>query len=209
MDPVTIFLAAMAAGGKLFEGFAGGEAADLQAKVSAENAALLAKQAPIYEMQAQAQELNADIARAKGSYETTRLADHVTRIIAAQPGRYAAAGLSGTAVSPLVAAAYSASQGQADIEIIRANSELEAAAAKMAGANTRMTEANVLARAAGQNWQTLALKQRAFTSRVAGVLGAGTAFLTVGKKGFGGGGVDAPEGYYGGSPETNPNLVPV
>src|SRR5262249_22731170 len=83
-----------------------------------------------------------------------------------------------TAPSAAVAAAYTAAQGEADREIIAANAALEAAAARTRAANTYTG-------AAGQSYQTAALQQRAFSDRVAGYFGAGTAFLTTGKEALG------------------------
>lgn len=170
MDPFALLLAGVAGVGKLASGFMGSAAAELQGKIAAGNTALLEKQAEIERM-------GADVALSKGVFEQTRLSDKVARVLAAQPGSYAAAGLSSTTPTALTAAGFSAAQGEADLEIIRANSALEAAAAKTRAANTE-------SQAASSAYQQVALNQRAYSDRVAGIFGAATAFLSVGKSEF-------------------------
>lgn len=174
MDPITLMIAAIAGGGKLFEGFASSAAAGMQRQISEGNAALLDKQAAI-------QAEGAGVARAKGTFEQYRLGKRVDRTIAGQKGYFAAAGLDPYAASPIALAMDSAMQGEADAEIIRATSSLEAAGALTQSANT-------MQQATATRYQSAALKQKEFTDVVSGIFGAATAFLSPYKSAAGGGG---------------------
>lgn len=176
MDPFTLLLAGLSAGGSLIKGFAGSAAAELQGKVAAGNAKLLTTQADI-------QAGGADIARSKGTFEQYRLADRVARVQASATSHFAAAGLDPTASSPLVLAGHSAAQGESDAQIIRASEALDAANALTASANTR-------GQATNQLYTELGKKQEGFADIVSGVFGAATSFL----KPFGAGGGDSGAG---------------
>lgn len=168
MDPFSLMIAAIAGGGKLFEGFAGSAAAELQGQIAQGNAALFDRQAEI-------EGLGADVARAKGSFEQHRLHDRVSRVVAGQTAHFANAGLDPASGSPLQLAMQAAMQGEADADIIRAGASLETANALTRSANTQ-------AQATNARFQSAALKQKEFTDIVAGVFGAATAFLSPFKK---------------------------
>jgi hypothetical protein len=178
MDPFTLIMAAVAGGGELFKGFANSQAAELQGKIAAGNTRLLNEQA-------QVQELGGEAALAKGAFEQTRLADKVSRTIAGQRAGFATSGLTSTGPSPLLQAAFSAQQGETDLGIIRANAALERAGALTNAANT-------YGRAANSAFEEQAAESKRRTSLIAGIFGAGTAFLKAGAGGgggsFGGGG---------------------
>jgi hypothetical protein len=187
VDPFTILLiatAAVSATGSLIKGFGGAQASEAQAAQAARNAELLGKQAEI-------EKIGADVAAARGVFAQWRLGEQVGRVLASQPGYYAAAGVSGSAPTAMMLAAYSAMQGEADRQIIVANTAHEIAAA-------RTRAANIYAQAAGQAFSGQALMQQAGGQRVAGVIGAGTAFLQAATYGAKAGMV--PSGSTAGSP---------
>lgn len=164
MDPFSLFLGAISAGGKLYEGFAGSRVAGINAAIMRDNAQLLT-------LQAETAKEEADFAHERGAYDAARLRRQVNEITGSQIASFAARGFDPTIGSPLQTIARTIVQGETDAELIGANAKAEAAKA-LARAGSLYGGASSAA------WQALASDERANSSVVAGVLGAGTALLT-------------------------------
>lgn len=165
--------AATSAVGSLARGAQGASNAEEQGRIAAGNTALL-------KTKAETEALGADLAYAKGTLEDSRTRDAIARALGGETAHYAASNLDPTSGSPLLLQAFSATQGQIDINLIHARAGIEAAAAHSRAAGT-------LAEAAGSAGQELSIKMKGDQDMLAGYFGAATSLLSAGSKMFGGG----------------------
>lgn len=177
MDPFSIFLMAMAGGGKIFEGLAGSRAATMNRQIAADNLALM-------QIQAKASREESLFAYERGGYEQAKLHRQIDATIGSQTAYFAGNNMDPGYGSPLLLAARTQVQGETDSQLIYANSIAESARALSKAAGFEAQGLNAA-------WQMTAAEEKARNSLISGFLGAGTAMLTtVGKGGFkpGGGG---------------------
>lgn len=166
-DPVTM-LAAVAAGGKLFEGAAGFASHSMASKQAGDNADLLHIQSDIAKG-------NADTATIRGNYDEFLSRRKVDKVLGAETVHFASGNVDPTYGSPLLIQGFSAAQGETDAQLIRA---------RMMGerADALTQAANIQGQAAGQRAKSSSETAAATTSLISGVLGAGTAYLTASSK---------------------------
>lgn len=179
LDALQIFgLAggAIAAIGKLGQGFASSDIDKLQQNIANQNTQLLVRRAGL-----EAQ--GADVALAGGALDQNRRLMDINRTIGTANARFASGNVDPAYGSPLVAQGFSASQGKADLDLI-------AARARMSAAGALMTSAGTMSQAATSAGQAVGFGMKSGQDIMAGYFGAATTMLaSVGQaaKAFGGG----------------------
>lgn len=175
MDPVSMFLMAMQAGGKLFAGFQGSSLDKMQADIQAGNGRL-------YSTQADTALLDQGLALTKGAYGETQVDRTVQRTLGGDVAGAAARNLNPLYGSPLVTQMLSIAQGQTDKALVGAQAQLEAS-------NAVARAASIKNQAASAYYASYGSSKKSVTDLYAGLFGAGGAILG-GMKGFdfGGGG---------------------
>lgn len=179
LDPLQIFgLAggAIAAIGKLGQGFVNSDLDKLQQNIANQNTQLLVNRAGL-------EAKGADVALAGGALDQARKLAEVNRTIGTANARFASGNVDPAYGSPLVAQGFSASQGKADQDLI-------AARARMSAAGALMTSAGTMSQAATSAGQATALGMKSGNDLMSGYFGAATtllsSFASAGKA-FGGG----------------------
>lgn len=154
MDPFSMFLMAISAGGSIFKGLSGSMSAGISAKIAETNKELA--------------KIDEQMAYTQGAFQQSRVARAVDATTASIRTGTAAHSLDPNYGSPLLAVMRSNEQGQLDKGLIGAQSELSAAAA--------------LARVATATGQEVSAKWDQTSSLISGFLGAGTELLKGGSK---------------------------
>lgn len=167
-DPIMLLSAAVAGGGKLYEGLAGSSAHSRSAALAESNAELL-------RTQGKTRELGADIAVTRGNYDEFLSRRKVSHVLASETAHFASGNVDPTYGSPLMVQGFSAAQGETDAQLIRA---------RMMGerADVLTSAANIYGQAYQQTARAEVERSSAQTSLISGVLGAATSLLSTASK---------------------------
>jgi hypothetical protein len=154
---------ALGVGGSLFKSFRAADVGKLQAHIAKQNTNLLLKSADLQD------DVKSFLA-ARNNFEITRVRDAVRKVAGAQVTHWAANNLDPTVGSPMLIAMQTAAQGEADVGLVRAQGFLEAA-------EIDAKKARILGDASTSAWQEAAVRERAFSDRMAGYFGAAGTLL--------------------------------
>lgn len=164
LDFLSFAGSALDVGSKLYRGWAGSQAGELGAKISALNT-------ETNKLNAQTERERGDYALVKAGFESSRLLERVRMITANQAAYFGANNIDAATGSPLALAGLTAAQGDVDAGLIRARGGLEKADADVRAAS-------FTARAAGSAYQEVAEHEKATSALISGYLGAGTSLLS-------------------------------
>lgn len=183
---LDVFGAVGSAFGAIFEGENTAQQAEFQSRIYGINADIARSGVVLLKGQAELAVESADLAYAKGALAESRARRQGDEVASAQAVHFASAHLDPASGSPLLLAARSASELQADVDLIRAGAAVEGAEAFGRAAELEQralaAEGQVFTARVGQ----ASSQAKASSARIAGYIGAGTAILKGASRAFGG-----------------------
>jgi hypothetical protein len=154
---------AASVGGSLYSGRTGRANAQAQAHVARNNE-------KIFQANAGLEEVRRDLISARTALDESRIRGRVAETLGAQAAHFGAVNLEGGTGSPLLLTALPASQGELDVDLLRAQGMIDAG-------ESYGREASIVQQAAGANFQAAAFDAKADDAMISSLFGAGTAFL--------------------------------
>lgn len=170
--------AGMRAYGTYQAGQAQAEGEDFRAKVLGINAGIADSDAALIRTQAETVRQGERIIVARGTFNEQKVADEGRKVLAEQRVTAVARNLDPTYGSPLLLQARTAGRVQADVELIRAGTDVERAEVKTRAANLEAQASGQVGAAFTARANQLMALRRASSARLAATLGAGTALLS-------------------------------
>lgn len=174
----TLLLGGLSAAGSIHAGRSQRGDAERTTAQHRDNASLALHNAEMVRMQARMAEGGADIAVLRGNLDEFMHRRSVGQVLAAQTMHAIGSGADPAYGTPLMQAGYSAAQGEADAQIIRARMMADRADALSGAANVMGGAVEQAHRAVGEIRAGSAAQVRGRNAEIGGWLGAGTNLLT-------------------------------